>query len=74
MSAAAHPARIGDVEYFNLYQKLNNVWHRRALYIFTFIVLAHWAEHLTQAYQIYVLGWPRPKAGGFLGLFLLWAR
>ena len=72
MSAAAHPSRIGDVEYFNLYQKLNNVWHRRALYIFTFIVLAHWAEHLTQAYQIYVLGWPRPKAGGFLGLFFPW--
>jgi hypothetical protein len=36
------------------------------------IVLAHWAEHLAQAVQIYVLGWPRPKAGGFLGLFFPW--
>ena len=37
-----------------------------------FIVLAHWAEHLAQAYQVYVLGWPRPRAGGFLGLFFPW--
>ena len=54
------------------YQKLNSVWHRRALNLFMVIVLAHWAEHLAQAYQIYVLGWPRPKAGGFLGLFYPW--
>src|SRR6476661_5871744 len=55
-----------------IYQKLNSVWHRRALNLFMFIVLAHWAEHLAQAYQVYVLGWPRPKAGGFLGLFYPW--
>ena len=54
------------------YQKLNTVWHKRALSLFMFVVLAHWAEHLGQAYQIYVLGWPRPKAGGFLGLFYPW--
>ena len=34
-----------------------------------FIVLAHWAEHLFQAYQIYVMGWPRPKANGLVGLW-----
>ena len=72
MSAAAHPARMGAVADFSFHQKLNTVWHRRALYLFTFIVLAHWAEHLTQAYQIYVLGWSRPAAGGFLGLFFPW--
>ena len=33
-----------------------------------FIVLAHWAEHLFQAYQIYVWHWPRPMANGMLGL------
>ena len=38
------------------------------LQIFMFIVLAHWGEHLVQAYQIYVMGWPRPKANGILGL------
>ena len=71
MSAAAHPP-MGAVAGFSFYDKLNSVWHRRALYAFTFIVLAHWAEHLTQAYQIYVMGWSRPAAGGFLGLFFPW--
>ena len=36
------------------------------------IVLAHWAEHLVQAYQIYVMGWPRPKANGLVGLCYPW--
>ena len=27
------------------------------------IVLGHWGEHLVQAYQIYVMGWP-PAEGG----------
>ncbi|MEV8513838.1 hypothetical protein [Dactylosporangium sp. NPDC051484] len=36
------------------------------------IVLAHWAEHIAQAYQIWVLGWPRPKARGVLGEFFPW--
>jgi hypothetical protein len=36
------------------------------------IVLAHWAEHLAQAYQVYVLAWPRPRAGGVLGLLFPW--
>ncbi|HET8783853.1 MAG TPA: hypothetical protein VFM63_15675 [Pyrinomonadaceae bacterium] len=72
MSATAHAAGIGSISNPGIYDKLNSVWHRRALYVFTFIVLAHWAEHLTQSYQIYVMGWPRPRAGGFLGLFFPW--
>lgn len=47
---------------------LNTRYHKAALMIFLVIVLGHWAEHLVQAYQIYVLDWPRPKAGGVLGL------
>src|SRR6478752_6780351 len=46
----------------SFYEKLNSRWHERALQIFMFNVLAHWGEHLVQAYQIYVMGWPRPKA------------
>lgn len=69
---AAVASRIGDVPQFSFHQKLNGVWHRRALNLFMFIVLAHWAEHLAQAFQIYVLGWARPSAGGFLGLFFPW--
>jgi hypothetical protein len=47
---------------------LNTKYHKAALYVFGFVVIAHWVEHLAQAYQIYVLGWARPKAGGALGL------
>jgi hypothetical protein len=36
------------------------------------VVVAHWAEHIAQAYQIYVMGWARPKAGGALGLVWPW--
>src|SRR5262245_32366180 len=36
------------------------------------IVLAHWAEHLLQAFQIYALGWPVPEARGLLGYFYPW--
>ena len=72
MSAVAHSPRIGAAGNFGVYQKLNSVWHRRALNTFMFIVLAHWAEHLAQAWQIHVLGWQRPQAGGFLGLYFPW--
>jgi hypothetical protein len=47
---------------------LNTRFHKAALLVFGFVVVAHWVEHLAQAYQIYVLDWPRPKAGGALGL------
>jgi hypothetical protein len=51
---------------------LNHRFHRTALNVFMVVVLAHWAEHIAQAYQIWVLGWPRPKAGGVLGLAWPW--
>jgi hypothetical protein len=63
LSAACEPS---------FFDKLNTTWHKRSLQLFMVIVLAHWAEHLVQAVQIYVMGWPRPKAGGFLGLFFPW--
>jgi hypothetical protein len=53
-------------------ERLNTVWHERALQIFTAIVLAHWAEHLAQAFQIYVLKWPVPQSRGVLGLWYPW--
>src|SRR6476659_5533057 len=70
--SAVTASRIAPVAETSFYQKLNSVWHRRALNLFMLVVLGHWAEHLAQAYQIYVLGWPRPRAGGFLGLFYPW--
>lgn len=55
-----------------LLERLNGPWHERANKVFGAIVLAHWAEHLVQAYQIFVLGWPRPEARGILGLGAPW--
>jgi hypothetical protein len=49
--------------------KINGVWHKQALWTYTAIVLAHWAEHLAQAFQIYVLGWSLPESRGILGLW-----
>jgi len=54
------------------FEKLNTRWHERALQLFMVIVLGHWAEHLVQAYQIYVMHWPRAKALGLLGLYYPW--
>jgi hypothetical protein len=55
-----------------LVTKLNWQHHRAALNIFMFIVLAHWAEHVVQALQIWVLGWPRAEALGVLGVPFPW--
>ena len=52
--------------------KLNGPWHKRALQAFMIIVLAHWAEHLVQAYQVYVLKWPLHQARGVLGQAFPW--
>lgn len=70
--SAVTVSRTAPASDASFYQKLNTVWHKRALNLFMLVVLAHWAEHLAQAYQIYVLGWPRPRAGGVMGLFFPW--
>jgi hypothetical protein len=51
---------------------LNTRYHKAALLVFLLVVIAHWAEHLAQAAQIWVFGWPRPQAGGVLGLVFPW--
>jgi hypothetical protein len=74
--AASVPGTAGlalpAAPHMTLSEKLNGPWHERALYGFMFIVLAHWGEHLVQAYQIWVMGWPVPKANGILGLWYPW--
>jgi len=55
-----------------LMSTLNGRAHRLALTLFLLIVLAHWAEHIAQAIQIWGLGWPRPKARGVLGVPFPW--
>ncbi|MFC4586686.1 hypothetical protein [Sphaerisporangium corydalis] len=51
---------------------LNTDRHKLGLNIFLFIVVAHWAEHVAQAIQIYALGWPLPEARGVLGRPFPW--
>lgn len=56
----------------NLVNVLNGPAHERALYVYTVVVLMHWVEHIFQAFQIFVLGWPRPESGGAVGLLIPW--
>jgi hypothetical protein len=51
---------------------LNRRLHWQALNVFLFIVLAHWVEHLAQAYQVWALDWPRSAARGALGQLFPW--
>ncbi|MEU2613214.1 hypothetical protein ABZ570_16765 [Micromonospora sp. NPDC007271] len=51
---------------------LNTNRHRLALGLFMAVVIGHWAEHISQAIQVYALGWPLPKANGLLGLAFPW--
>src|SRR4051812_374326 len=51
---------------------LNGRWHRPALWTLTAIVLAHWAEHVAQAWQIWGVGMPRHHALGLLGMAWPW--
>jgi len=51
---------------------LNGPWHKRAMQVFLVIVLGHWAEHILQAIQVFVLHWPRPEARGALGMVFPW--
>src|SRR5437879_12090271 len=56
----------------SFFGKLNGPWHKRALQTFMIVVIAHWAEHLVQAYQVYVLKWPVHEARGVLGQAFPW--
>ncbi|HEX6747345.1 MAG TPA: hypothetical protein VF092_08585 [Longimicrobium sp.] len=67
-ASARHPAETAT----GLVARLNTRGHRRALWGFAAIVLAHWAEHLLQAWQIWGMGMPRPHAMGALGMVWPW--
>jgi hypothetical protein len=51
---------------------LNGRWHAYALLAFMAGVVAHISEHVTQAIQIYLLGWATPDARGLLGEWWPW--
>jgi hypothetical protein len=68
-------ARMNDIigqPSVGFYENLNTRWHKVALLSFTVIVLFHWAEHIVQAYQFFVLHWPRPMSMGIVGMYYPW--
>lgn len=72
MSTSA-ACRIGGSERkMTWMERLNGPWHKASLWTYTAIVLAHWAEHLAQTVQIYILGWPISESLGVLGLWFPW--
>jgi hypothetical protein len=52
--------------------QLDVTWRGRGMRIFMLVVLAHWAEHIVQAAQVFVFGWARPDARGVLGWAFPW--
>ncbi|MBC7711692.1 MAG: hypothetical protein H7177_00030 [Rhizobacter sp.] len=62
----------GSSRYAGFITAANTYKHEFALRVYAFIVLAHWAEHLVQAFQIFVLHMPRPASRGVLGQFFPW--
>ncbi|WP_235432094.1 hypothetical protein [Nocardiopsis sp. RV163] len=68
------PARGGRLtDYYRMCVEVANTGrHRLCMRIFLVIVLAHWAEHIVQAVQIYVMDWPVPEARGLLGMPFPW--
>lgn len=69
-AVAVHPVLAGRSP--TLSERLNTTWHRVALQGFMVIVLFHWLEHLVQAYQVWVLHWPRAMSMGILGMYYPW--
>lgn len=54
----------GSSRYAEFMNSINSNNHEFALRVYAFIVLAHWAEHLVQAFQIFALHMPRPESRG----------
>jgi hypothetical protein len=69
---ASHAQACDTTPTKSLRERFNSDWHERGLQTFTVIVLAHWAEHIVQAVQIYAWGWPVPESRGVLGYFYPW--
>jgi len=65
-------AASADSSSSSFLERINSDQHELAMRLFMVIVLGHWAEHLVQGIQIYVLGWPVPEARGVLGYFYPW--
>lgn len=72
MSVVAADTRALGGRFSSALQALNTRYHKIALQVFMALVIAHWAEHLVQAVQVFALGWERPEARGILGMAFPW--
>ncbi len=61
----ARPANVENP----ILRSLNGPHHRALLVLFMVVVIAHWSEHVSQATQIWTLGWKPAQARGVLGLW-----
>jgi hypothetical protein len=52
-----------------LFRPFSEVWFRRLLILYLVLIVTHFAEHVLQLIQAAFLAWPRPEAGGLLGLW-----
>lgn len=55
-----------------LMRSVNGRLHPKAVMGLMVVVLAHWVEHLVQAFQIWALGWSRPDSRGLVGEVWPW--
>lgn len=65
-------AKLGTNNRPSLLRTLNGSRHELALGLFMLVVIAHWAEHVAQAIQIWGLNTPKPQARGVLGEWFPW--
>ncbi len=66
------PVEVASRPRIGVIARINTRWHELALWSYGAIVIAHWLEHVFQAFQIWALHWPRAQANGALGLVLPW--
>jgi hypothetical protein len=69
MSVAALPR---PTPFASAVEALNTRYHKLGLRVFMVIVVAHWVEHLVQAFQIWALGMERAAAQGAVGYLFPW--
>lgn len=59
---------VGALTGRRLLDLLNGPGHKVALQWLLVLTIGHWLEHLFQAFELFVLGWPTSRALGALGL------
>jgi hypothetical protein len=70
--AVARPTPRPRGWYRSAIDALNGRYHKQALAVFMVVVIAHWAEHVAQAIELWGLHWSLAESRGVLGLPFPW--